>query len=453
MKGRINAVNLLKRLLVFCVGQFILACGVVIMTRSSLGASSTTVIPNVLYNILLDKGITRFGFGTCTTAIYCVYILIQLLILRRSFKLHMLLEIAVSFIFGWFVSLAQGLLGFIPSPTTYIMRLVFLIASIPVMASGIVIYVTSQLAPAPADGVTAAMSEKFGWSIPTCKLVLDICLVCIAAALSLVYFRGFVGIREGTIICAACFGPTMKPLMALMRQPLMNFCGTQTRREAALHELESAAFDPGKLIMTVDWEFGSGGDLLARQVAEKLGAKVYSNDELVGMEIKESGLPERFVTTHEKLMRHSAVYDYAAYAYSIQQSLDPLDKLYEAQVRVIKRIAAEEKCAVIFGHCGNYILRSDPNCFSMFIHAEQGERTLRSEQRHHIDEAGAQQAIAATDHSRAKYHMDFTGEMWGQAKNYDLSFSTTGFVKPSGAELIIDAIDLWKQSREKTAAN
>ena len=227
----------------------------------------------------------------------------------------------------------------------------------------------------------------------------------------------------------------------------MEFCGTQTRRDAAMASAAAAALDVSKLIITVDWEFGSGGDVLARDLAEKLGAKVYSNDELVSMEIAESGLPERFVREHEKLMRHSAVYDYATYAYTIHQSLDQLDELYAAQVEVVRKIAATEKCAIIFGHCGNYILRDDPNCFKLFIHAATPVRVRRAEERHKVDAEGAQRAISATDHSRAKYHHDFTGEMWGQAKYYDLTISTTGFARPYTLELVEDAVEKWKESR------
>ncbi len=91
MKEKIKPVSLIKRLVVFCIGQLILALGVVVAVKSALGASPTTGIPNVIYQILFDKGNTSLGLGTITTAIYCVYILVPLVILRKDFKLHMLL--------------------------------------------------------------------------------------------------------------------------------------------------------------------------------------------------------------------------------------------------------------------------------------------------------------------------------------------------------------------------
>ena len=450
MKNKIkdlSPLNIAKRILVFCVGQFVLATSVVFASRSSLGASPTTSIPNVIYSILASKGITSLSLGTLTTIVYCVFVLVQLLLLRREFKPYMLLEVAVSLLFGYFITAAQYMLAVIPDPANYAMRLLYLAISIPLIALGVVIYVSAQLISAPAEGVTAAMSKKTGWPVPKCKLIFDVTIVVIAAIVSLVFLRGLVGVREGTVISAILVGPVMKPVMSLIQKPIMEFCGTQTRREAAMAGASAAALDIGKLIITVDWEFGSGGDILARDLAEKLGAKVYSNDEIVSMEIEESGLPERFVKEHEKLMRHSAVYDYATYAYTIHQSLDQLDELYAAQVEVVRKIAATEKCAIIFGHCGNYILRDDPNCFKLFIHAAPSVRVRRSEERHKIGAEAAQRAISATDHSRAKYHHDFTGENWGQARYYDLSFSTTGFAKPYSLELVVDAVEKWKESR------
>lgn len=444
---KISPLDLAKRLLVYCAGQFILAVSVVFAARSALGASHTTSIPNVVYSILLSKGVESLSLGTLTTIVYCLFVLIQFILLRRDFKPYMLLEIAVSLLFGYFITAAQALLAPLPDPANYAMRLLYLAISIPLIGIGVITYVSAQLISAPGEGVTAAMSKKLDWPIPKCKLVFDISIVAIAAILSLVFFHRFEGVREGTIISAILVGPVMKPVMSLIQKPIMEFCGTQTKREAAMASAQAAALDTSKLIITVDWEFGSGGDVLARDLAEKIGAKVYSNDEILSMEIAESGLPEVFVKEHEKLMRHSAVYDYATYAYTIHQSLDQLDELYAAQVEVVRKIAATEKCAIIFGHCGNYILRDDPNCFKLFIHAATPVRVKRAEARHRVGEEDAQRAISATDHSRAKYHHDFTGETWGQAKYYDLSFSTTGFAKPYSLELVADAIEKWKESR------
>ena len=240
MKSKLSAANIAKRLLVYCVGQFILAISVVLAARSSLGASPTTSIPNVIHNILISRGNTALNLGTLTTIIYLVFLVIQLLFLGRDFKPYMLLEIAQSLVFGYFITAAQMMLAFLPDPVNYAGRLIYLIACIPLIALGVIIYTSAQLISAPADGAIAAISKRLGWAIPKAKLFFDVSVVVIAAIVSLVFFRGLVGVREGTIILAVCVGPVMKPIMARLQKPLMEFCGTQTRREAAMASAQAS---------------------------------------------------------------------------------------------------------------------------------------------------------------------------------------------------------------------
>ena len=102
-----------RRALVYCAGLFIMALGVVFSVKSALGVSPVTCLANVTSNI------TGLGLGLCTTGTYCLYIAVELLILRRDFKAEMLLQIAASFFFGLLVTLATKLLAFIPAPQTY----------------------------------------------------------------------------------------------------------------------------------------------------------------------------------------------------------------------------------------------------------------------------------------------------------------------------------------------
>ena len=97
-----------------------MSCGVVFSGNSALGVSPVTCLANVVSNI------TAVDLGICTTAVYCLYILAEFLILRRDFKPNMLLQIVASFIFGMLVSLSTALFAFLPAPTTYPMRLFFL---------------------------------------------------------------------------------------------------------------------------------------------------------------------------------------------------------------------------------------------------------------------------------------------------------------------------------------
>ena len=87
-----------------------MALGVIFSVKSALGVSPVTCLANV------TSQISGLGLGMCTTGTYCLYILVEFIILRRDFRPEMLLQIVASFFFGLLVSLASSLLSFIPAP-------------------------------------------------------------------------------------------------------------------------------------------------------------------------------------------------------------------------------------------------------------------------------------------------------------------------------------------------
>lgn len=206
-----------KRAFVYCLGLFLIATGVAFSVKSSLGVSPVTCPANVIHQI------TGIGLGKCTTATYCFYIFVEFLILRRDFKPEMLLQIAVSFFFGFLVSAATALFSFLPAPQTYIMRMVLLLCSIPIVALGVMLYLAPQMLPTPGEGLSLAVSKKTGKSVAVCKIITDCCMVALAAAVSLAHFHNFVGVREGTVITALSVGFVMKQLMRVCQPALLRF--------------------------------------------------------------------------------------------------------------------------------------------------------------------------------------------------------------------------------------
>ncbi len=183
-----------KRLLVYFLGLFIMAIGVVFSVKSALGVSPVTCLANVVSQI------TAVNLGICTTAVYCLYILVEVLILRREFKPEMLLQIVASFLFGSLVSAATALFAFLPAPATYPMRLVFLLCSVPLVAVGVALYHSHNILPTPGEGMSLAISRKTGFSVGTSKTIFDCTLVLVSAGTSLVYLEGQVGVRVGSVI-------------------------------------------------------------------------------------------------------------------------------------------------------------------------------------------------------------------------------------------------------------
>jgi len=441
-----------KRLLVYLLGLYLMAVGVVFSAASSLGVSPVGSLANVLYQIGLDQGAPSYvNLGNCTTAVYCLYILTELILLRKDFKPTMLLQLGASILFGWLVNLASAMMApILPAPQTYLVKMLYLLCSIPLVACGVMLYLSPQILPTPGEGMSLAISKKTGLTIGSSKMVFDCSLVVISAVTSLIYFHALVGVREGTVICALLVGFVMRQLMRVCEKPLMQFVERDTKLKQAMGDELYLYDDTGKpkLLISVGWEFGSGGYEIAQKLADYLGIRFYGNEELIPLEAEESGLPEAFIQKHEHNMAHAVVYDFMTAGYAVNMELSPLEKLFAAQTRVIRGIARKSESCVLVGRCSDYILYNDPNSFRIFIHAPTDYRVKRVAEQMQISEKQAAADLATTDASRARHYEHFTGRPWGDTKYYNLAVDTKAFGDEKSLELIEDAIRRWCQHRE-----
>ena len=113
-----------KRYLVFLFGLFISSLGVSMITKADLGTSPISAIPYVLS---LNFPWTLGGFTVA-------FILLQVIILRKNFKLEHLLQIPISIAFGWFIDLTMVWLSFL-APQSYPLKLISLLAGCVVLAN------------------------------------------------------------------------------------------------------------------------------------------------------------------------------------------------------------------------------------------------------------------------------------------------------------------------------
>ena len=214
-----------KRIFIYVCGLFFIATGIAFSARSGLGVAPVGSPANVLYQIGLSRGLPEriFNLGNWTIAVYCVYILAQIVMLGKRFRPIQLLQIVVSILFGYLVNLTSSLLSFLPSAGNYAVRMLYLLISIPFVAAGVMLYLTPKLIPTPGEGCAVAIAELAHTSVAAGKTIFDCTVVSISVILSLVYFHGLVGVREGTVISALTTGFVMRQLQKPFQAPLTRF--------------------------------------------------------------------------------------------------------------------------------------------------------------------------------------------------------------------------------------
>lgn len=189
----------LIKILVYCIGLFIMAVGVTFSVKSNLGVSPVNSVPYILSIILkLDQGL-------CVSLIFFSYILIQIFILKKDFKLQNLLQVICASLFGYFVTFSNMIFYFQPS-NSYVVRLGYMFLSILFVGIGVFLYLEARLMPLPAEGVMLALKEKTVFEFHNIKIGFDVITVIIAVILSYIFLHNIYGVREGTFIAAVLVG-------------------------------------------------------------------------------------------------------------------------------------------------------------------------------------------------------------------------------------------------------
>ncbi len=437
-----------KRLLMYLVGLYLMAVGVVFSAKSNLGVSPVGSLANVLYQIGLAANAPDIvNLGNCTTAVYCLYILTEFIILRKDFKPAMLLQLVASLLFGQLVNLATAMMSFLPAPGGYAMQMIYLLCSVPLVAAGVMLYLTPNILPTPGEGISLAISAKTGLSVGSSKTVFDCSLVVISCAASLLYFHRLVGVREGTVICALLVGFVMKQMQKVCQTGLLRFVEREHKIDRALQAsmdgyLTDATGKP-KIIIAIGREFGSGGYDIGKRLAERLGVTFYDK-QLNVMAAERSGIPLAKVEELEHHMEREIVYDFKNAAYAMTNgALSPEEQLFVAQTSVIRQIAAGDESCVIMGRCADYVLYNDPNCFRIFIHARPDARISRVMTQFGLEHDEAKRQMENTDTSRAQHYKHFTGWEYGKQEHYHLGVDSGMLGTEESVEVILDVIRRW----------
>lgn len=195
--------ELIKRYAFFIVGLFVNALGVSLITKAQLGTSPISSIPYTL-----SKGFT-FTMGTFTFFLNMILIIGQIIFLKKDFKKVQFIQIPISVLFGVFIDFTMSVLSFL-SPTTYILKALFLLIGCVILALGVSMEVIPNVVMLSGEAFVNAISTKLEKEFGTTKVCFDVTLVIGATIISLVLFHKIVGVREGTVVAALIVGMIAK---------------------------------------------------------------------------------------------------------------------------------------------------------------------------------------------------------------------------------------------------
>lgn len=191
------------------------------------------------------------------------------------------------------------------------------------------------------------------------------------------------------------------------------------------------------MILNVGRELGSGGRDLAKRLAEIFNLAFYDK-ELIHEASKDSGICEDcFKKADEKPQKiwYSRFPFFGDSGFSVLSN----DALFELHCATVQRLAKEHNC-VFVGRCTDYILREDPACFNIFVHAPRNFRIQRISKRLNLSEEEAAQMIEKVDKARSSYYNFYTDKQWGKASSYHLCVDTSLLGVEKTAEMVAEVV-------------
>ena len=207
--------EIFKRYILFILCLFFMGIGVALTKHGELGVSPISSVANVI-----SIKFTFLSFGTWLTISNCVLLLGQVILLRKNFMPFQLLQIPLSFLFGYFTDFGLYLASFIPNDI-YIVKLLLVIFGIVVLGFGITLGVIANVILNSGEAFVKALSDVIHKEFSNVKIAFDVSWVAFSIVLSLIFFGGeLVGTREGTILSAVFTGVAVKLWLRLIKKPI-----------------------------------------------------------------------------------------------------------------------------------------------------------------------------------------------------------------------------------------
>ena len=195
-----------------------------------------------------------------------------------------------------------------------------------------------------------------------------------------------------------------------------------------------------KTILTIERQYGSGGSIIGKLAADKLGLTYY-NRQILEMASERCGIAPENLESAEESVPTSFLYSLllsANPARSLEDNLPLSDKVFLMESRIINEIAENEDSFVLVGRCGSYILE-DKGCFSVFIYAPPEARIKRAVEDYHIPENKAANIMKKADKRRETFYNVNTGRIWQDKDSYSLCLNSAELGDDLCAEMIVKA--------------
>ncbi len=188
-----------ERYIIFTVGIIVQSAGIALVVKSMLGTSPISSLPYVLSLAY------PFTLGQTTFAVNMVFLVGQIVLLRRRFNVVQLIQIPVTLVFAMFIDASMAVFSSVV-PEWYPSKMAVLLIGASFVSLGVSLQVIAHVLMLAGEAIVLAISQVFHFEFGWVKTAFDCSLVASAAIFSYTELGTIEGIREGTLISALITG-------------------------------------------------------------------------------------------------------------------------------------------------------------------------------------------------------------------------------------------------------
>ena len=201
-------------------------------------------------------------------------------------------------------------------------------------------------------------------------------------------------------------------------------------------------------VITIGRQYGSGGRIVGKMLAEELGIHFY-DEEILKLTSETSAIGEQYFRLADEKAGNNLLYRMVKEMKpdldlpKSEGNLTKPENLFRFQSNLIRRLAAEENC-IFAGRCEDYVLEKEnlDELIRIFVYANMETRIRRVMDVDKVDEKEAVKRIKRIDKERKEYYRYFAGRDWMDMDCYDLPINSSRLEFEEMVTLIKDYIRL-----------
>ncbi len=197
-----------------------------------------------------------------------------------------------------------------------------------------------------------------------------------------------------------------------------------------------------QIIISVGREFGSGGHIVAANLAKHFGLQLLDSNMLAEI-AKDHNTNEEYLRKYDESARN------LFFSRTVNGfSNSPEEVIAQMQFDYIKKKADAGESFVVIGRCADWVLRDNPALVRIFILGDKEAKIKRTAERENLSPEKARAHMEQEDKRRKYFHNTHSDAKWGDSRSYDITVNSSKLGIEATTELLVRYIELNYNSAE-----